>query len=265
MALKILTNQAGYYATSLVEPSGTTSTGYDKRDFVSGPRSALYRMDASGGDNSVGYVFGEEHTMSYLVISRADLLLTADTLDLSLRHRNSGGTWADNQTYAPFDETLIGPTSQDFVDSFTSAAGNRYGYGLEANSGGTEAFMFSKLYFCEAFSFGVEPTTPLVEEELIQGDTLFAPPRGDEPFATEKRIALTFKNVTRSKVDEFLLLPNIFSWPFFLYDDDDANVALWEHRLEHVVLESFTELWQQRSDLDYWDLNLLVRRLKHYE
>jgi len=263
--LKILTNTAGENATVANYVDGATASGYDDYDLISGPRNRSGRSQASTGHISFAYAFGVDVEADHMVVARADKMLTLSSLDMVIRERNSSNVWADVSSTAlsPIQEShLIGIHEQDYVKQFTPTVQRGYALRVKTNSADAEALMLSKLYFAKGFSFGVEPEKPLQEDDLTEIEEIL-PPGGKLPYAIEKRITLIFKSVTRAKVDEFLALPQIFNWPFFLYDDTASDIALWQHRLEHVVVESCRETWQRRSDVNLWDIELTLGRLAH--
>lgn len=123
-----------------------------------------------------------------------------------------------------------------------------------------ESMLLSKLFFCTAFSLGVEPALPLIEQEIARNadDRRVRPLRGDEYYATERTINLRFAGVTAAKVAAFEALPNLFTWPLFLWDDD---ASVWAHKLEHVIIVGYEKT---RRANGRWDISLQCRRLEHY-
>jgi len=267
MTLRFLTNTAGDNASIMSFVDGATASGYDDYDAMSGPRSRMVRSAASSSAITLAHTFAANVDADYMVVSRADKLLTRSNMDTIIRNYGANLAWSDISAtiVCPLPlASLIGVGSQDYVKSFTPDVKRGYALRVSTAGGDEEAMMISHLCFAKAFSFGVEPERPLAEEDLT-AEELAVPLKSEEPYKISRRIRLNFKGVARAKVDEFLALPQVFNWPLYLYDDDDSDLALWEHQLEHVIVEGMTENWQARSDVDLWDIELRVARLKHYE
>ena len=266
MALLFLPNTAGDRATAQDNTgSGATATGYDVKNLIAGPRQASngWRSTASSGASGVGYQIATDTDIDHIVIARADWLLTENTMRVKGRKRDSGGTWTD---ISGFDKNpivaadLIGPKAQDLVIAVDVDTSLR-GVGISADPvAGTEAVQISKLYGAIAFTFDplTVPSREATWEDLPPG-TYYEPLLGSRPYEVERRFTLTFEAVTMAQIENFKAIPQLFYWPFFLYDQ---NADLWKWKLEHVILEGFEV--SVRTNL-YYDLTINFLRLRHYD
>lgn len=268
--LQILANTVGAKAR-YVDDDGAAATGYEPRHLLTGPRSRLYRT-TEDTDSSVAYVCDETVSATHLVIARADYLLTnnggtdAGTEINVYKHAGYGGSSAAavgsaQVIDAPGD--LIGHNAQDWVYSFGST---HSGYGFSVmqfgnpSSSTSHVFQCSKLYFSEAFDFGVNPQPGALTWEFLDPGALqlYRPLEGTFEYAIEARITMALPTVAGSVLDAFAEIPTIYRWPFFLYDSTGAVIP-W--KLEHVILERFE---QRILGDDTWAATLTFLRLKHY-
>ena len=260
MSFLFLCNHVGDRATALAATSTSTASGFDAYDVISGPRSTRWRSNPDTGSTSfLTYALSSNFTADYCVIARADWLLTADGKKLNLVDRDSGGTGYNiSPNYNPVTASdLVGIRSQDLVTSFTAT--HLRGYGIRTqNNGGNEASQISKLYFSSSLSIG-SPERGAQWEAIRYEDRMFTPQKGDLPYETEARISLTFRHLTVSQIESFRELPQLLNWPLFIYDSD---AYVWPHKLEHVVIEDWTEV---RRGVAVWELTVNARRLKHYD
>ena len=266
MSLVLLPNNVGYAASTLDLNAGSSASGYDINDLISGPRSTQWRSAATSGDVQPGYSFGSNTAATHIVIARADWLLTQNGTRIRPIQKNSGGTWSvvSGVDYNPLAlANLIGPYNQDLAFAFTPT--DLRGFGIRTDRGsGTEAAQISKLYVSNAFSFGVEPhflqSPPVLE--LLQASsspTLFTPQRSFEPYDVEASFTLVWEAVTLAKITEFKAIPALMRWPLFLYDDTGDVFAA---KLEHVVVQDFTET---SAGQGYRNITIMFLRLKHYD
>lgn len=267
MGLVILTNTAASNATAFSDVGSSTgaATGYTNQDIIAGNRSNVWRSTAvsSGGNWGVGYQFASEISCNYAVVTRADWLLTIDTQIVRIRQRSSGGTWSSITDFDPLASSdLVGYTGQDLVVEISPS--ERYGYGIRGSTkgGSTEAGQFSNLYFSNSFTFGHNPERGAQWITLSKDEQLFKPQRAWFPYATEKRITLTWKNITEAKYEAFKAIPGLMRWPLFLLEDDADDIAIFSWLLEHVIVEDYTAV---RRNIDLWDVTVTFRRLKHYD
>lgn len=262
MAFSILTNLAGYTASSIDAAGLTagTASGYSVNDFISGPRSTRHRTSDSASEIGRGYVFAADTTCSFLYISRADWLLTKNGTRVRPRQRNSGGTWAyiAGVDYNPLASTdLIGPRTQDLLVAVSPA--DLRGFGLStAVVSATQATQLSKFWGCDSFSFNVEPEVS-INWQPLPDYSYFTPLNGTLPYEIERRFTLSFSAVTRAKATAFKALSNLLQWPVLLYD---STGDIWAHKLEQVLIEKITERVAE-TNLHFFNLSCL--RLKHYD
>lgn len=269
--LKILCNTSGAKARDFILTGHAAATGYDQADLITGPRSKRFRTDAQVA-GTLGYTHDNiSVTCDHLIIARADWLLTLNAgpaygtrinVNRYTGYDGSGGTLVG--AFQTLDEStdLIGYKYQDFVYPFTAAAG--YGWSIDAYGNPapttTHEFQCSKLYFASAFDFGVNPKHQGISWEYFSESkpTFARTLEGTFDYAVEARITIELPELEPSNLDSFAALPEIYRWPFFLYDSD-ADVIPW--KLEHVILERF----EQRIIADnVWGASLSFLRLKHY-
>ncbi len=118
-----------------------------------------------------------------------------------------------------------------------------------------EAVMFSKLMFGAAFDFGVNPQAgPTLKKIRAK----VRPLRGFGLYATEAEFKLTWRNITKAKMQAFEALP--LHWPLFIYDSDASII---KHKLEHVII---AQPWNRvRRGANLFDITTNFLRLRHYE
>lgn len=257
----LLTNDVGYYCTQ----TATTSVGDGNYlDIISGPRDRWHMNDSMSAVQyytlskaGAAYVPG----VGYAVIARADWALTLAGTTLTMGYNDSGGTPHTLVTKNPLVAAdLVGPTGQDFVASFTPVDMYRaWAQGVDA--GLNDRFKLSKLYFSPGFTFGnIAPALnpPPVWQRLPEGENLAKPPRATAPLAVEARLSLTWHDVALADAVSFYALPNLLSWPLFLYDPD---CTIWDWKLEHVIIESVQDTL---TSPETRDITVTFLRLKHY-
>lgn len=269
--LKILCNTSGAKARDLILTGHSAATGYDQADLITGPRSKRFRTDAQYA-GTIGYTHDNiSVTCDHLIIARADWLLTLNAgpaygTDLrGYRYTGldaSGASAVFTSTILDDSTDLIGYRYQDYVKEWTPASG--YGWAIDAYGNPatttTHTFQCSKLYFASAFDFGVNPKHQGISWEYFSESkpTFARTLEGTFDYAVEARITVELPELEPSNLDSFAALPEIYRWPFFLYDSD-ADVIPW--KLEHVILERF----EQRIIADnVWGASLSFLRLKHY-
>lgn len=259
MALLFLFNYSGNAASTYTLGSGTTATGYNLYNSISGNRSLMERTTKSASEVIRQYVYSAVVSVDYVVISRADLLLTANTTRLRLKDRTAGGTWAyiSGIDYNPLTSaSLIGIKSQDLVIAVTPA--EFYGIALSTlPASGSEASQISKFYASDSVSLGVAQVG--FETEELDFGVYATPIQGTLPYEVEKRFTLDFIGLTQAEIISFYAYPMLMTQPFFLYD---SAGDIWTHKLEHVLLEDIEETFLEK---DVYNLKLSFARLRHYE
>lgn len=263
MAFYLLHNVSGYYGDPSSDVGLTlgTSTGYSVNDFVSGPRSTWHRTNYSTSEIGRGYETAISITPTYVVVARADKLLTAAGSRVRFRQRTSGDVWSNitGPDFNPLTAShLVGPRSQDLVSAVSPT--QTYGIGLAvAPASGTQATLISKFYGCEAFDFGVPPQLSASWTDLPPNQYI-TPLNSTMPYEIERRFSITFPMVSRSVAQAFHQTYREFSVsPFFLYD---TTGDIWDHQLEHVLIENWIE---DIVENDRHTFSISFARLKHYD
>lgn len=273
--LKLLTNDMGAAAVTLDwgNARNVIATGYNLTDMITGPRSKKIRS-AQGSGSSIGIFYPRYSCdpasvpVNYAVIARADYL-TRRTNGCQIYFTGYGAT--ANGSYleesvvsnATLSAGLIGPKSQDYVFKYP-AQRTRFGASVQSYTStvtGVNVGQCGQIYFSTGFDFGASPDTKPEPQwdDVPDEDRLFTPLRGHFPYETEKKITLSWKNITTAKLTAFKALPHILNWPLFLYDED---ADIWDWKLEHVLVESWAE---QIAAPGYWDIDITFRRLAHYD
>lgn len=265
MSLVILPNTAGSAAASITINTGARASGYRTEDVIHGPRSRMFRSQATSGSVRVGYTHDSDLSIDTVVVARADKLLTQDGMRIRFQERDSVDTWSDlttpdYNTLASSD--LIGRHGQDLVASVSPT--DLRGVGITVSAGGAaEAIQFSKLYGSLAFDMGTQPVALSNPSRWRYQDAYAKPLRGWYRVKTEAEITIHWSGVTAEKAAAFEAIPRLLEWPFFLYEDNASAISLFEHRLEHVIIaEPYTIV---RHNNGFRDITATFRRLKHYE
>lgn len=265
MALLLLCNHAGDLADNMTNAGfGSDAYGYDPYHLIAESRvpAKSYRTVATLNDHAVGYRYSSNLSVDYLVVARADWLLTAGQMRVKALQYSSGGVWSNigSVDYDPLVAgDLIGPTAQDLV--IPVAPTQLRGIALQVITKGTNAepLHVSKFFGSVSFSFDMEPLEFGTEElsQTSESARTFVPLRGTEAYECEQRITFAFRHLTRDKMAEFKALPQLLRWPLFLYD---STGDLWSWKLEHVICEGWTETVQAN---DVHDLTVSFLRLAH--
>lgn len=263
MAFYLLHNVSGYYGDPSSDAGLTlgTSTGYSVNDFVSGPRSTWHRTNSSSSTIGRGYEYAVSLTPTYVVVARADKLLTAAGSRVRFRQRTVADSWGDisGVDFNPLTSSdLVGPRGQDLVAAVTVV--DTYGIGLSvAPASGSQATLISKFYGCEAFDFGVPPQLSASWTDLPPNQYI-TPLDSTIPYEIERRFSIVFPLVTRAVAETFYQEYREFRVsPLFLYD---TTGDIWAHKLEHVLIENWTE---EILENDRHTFSISFARLKHYD
>lgn len=262
MGVLFLVNTAGDVAASVANAAGgSTATNYSLLDMITGPRSTLHRGAAASGGVGCAYLFNSNQDLTHVVVARADYLLTLNTSRVRLLQRNGSNVWSyvSGVDYNPLTSaSLTGLRSQDLVIPFTQV--EKRGIELYSNPvSGTDAQQISKFYGCNSFEFtGYAPKLGVTSENLPIG-SYATPLDGDMSYEIEARFSLSYELLTGSLVDNFKALPQLKRWPLFLYD---GSQDVWNHKVEHVIIEGWTETIVQA---DRHNLEINFARLRYYE
>jgi hypothetical protein len=260
VSLVFLTNYAGQVGSGMSAAGfAGTDTGFDAQDVISGPRSTLWKSAAATTERAVAYEFTSPVTCDYFVVARADKLLTKNTSRVRLLQKSAVGAWTyvSGVDYFPLLAShLVGIRSQDLV--FAASPSQFYGYALESDQLGAtaESMLVSKFYGCSSFSFD----RPLKQDpsfEDVGPKDLATPLRATGPYAVEKRLRMTFENVSAASLAAFKALPRLRSWPLFIYD---STGVIWPWRLEHVLVDGWDEAYVAPNQ---FTLSLSFLRLRH--
>lgn len=263
MALRFLYNKSADLVTAFENPvAGSAASGYDWKTLIAGPRSTFFRMASSSTDQGIGYAHqGINNTPDYLIIARADKLLTTAGMRVRAAQRASGGSWT---TLAPdlnpiSSANLTGIRKQDYISAISPTSLQGVGIVCTPVSGNQTAEI-SKLFGATSFSFGtgVEPIFGAEFQTLAVG-TYSQPLKCLEPYEVEQRFSLVWPTIPTSAVNSFLALPQIFRWPVFLYDDAQ-NIFDWQ--LEHVIIEA---VQVNVLEKDISQIEVTFARLRHYD
>ena len=263
MAVSLLINTAGENIDSITLSGGSTSDTYSLNDLIAGNRSEMWRRTRTATAGRVIYQLTESLSMTHCVVARADLLLTRAGQNVAVEYHD--GSNQAIQSYSPLmADDLVGirvdgkPHGQDLVCAFNApVTANRFQLFFDAAGGGSEANMFAKLYFCNAFHFGIEPDPePVWSGYHAEKAELVKPLTGYEEYAVRDGITLNWSFVSRAKIAEFEMLNQ--RWGMFIYD---STGDIFEHRLEHVCIEQWN--WE-RVGADAFNVEIRFRRLAHY-
>ncbi|WZO97257.1 hypothetical protein EP7_004281 [Isosphaeraceae bacterium EP7] len=262
MALTFLVNHAGVAADSIEVPTGATSAeeGFASKHIMTGPRSTGWRS-TSGGSAGIGYAYDEDVAITHVVVARADWLLTKATQQVLGRQRDSSGAWS---SIAGFNKNplvradLIGPRQQDLVVECSPA--DLRGIGILTGAlTGSEATQVSKIYGSHGFSFSDADPSLGVATSTFEPGVRRKVMHGSMEYEVEKQFGLRFEGVAHAELVSFRAVANLFYWPFFLYD---AEQAIWPWKLEHVILGGFSATPYVEG---YWTLELSFFRLRHWD
>lgn len=256
--LFFLFNEAGRAATSVPILAGSTATGYDPLNVISGPRSTKWRS-VSSSNAEIGYAYGADLGISYCVVARADLLVSKAGKHLVGQQRSSGGAWSDipGFSYNLTDTSLlVGPRGQDLVIATTPTQLRGVALFSQALSG-SEAMAISKFYAGGAFAFGVPPQASIEYTEIAPKNYVTTL-QGTLPYEVERSFSMTFFGVTQAEYSQFLLYDSLYS-PFFLYD---STGDIWPWKLEHVILG---DLSATMLAVDIYALTMQFYRLRTYD
>lgn len=232
--------------------SGYTFSGTENQqeDFPAintfrGARGQLYRSNSDATNHYITYDLGPSVTKSanFLVVSRLDILVSLGTTVVLTIGAGTDDTAANTiVTHANVDAlSLVGPYSNDFVETFADSTAYRY-WLFNTGAAGAFANTVGKVYFGSSFN----PAVELDDYEITRTYDSIA------PFSTAggshllgrsnlPRYVITtyWDGLTNGEVAAFMdyIYKNRFTTTFFLYTQtyhDPLNA----HRLLHVMLES---------------------------
>lgn len=263
MAFYLLYNYSGDISTQIAAIyAGTSASGYDINDVIAGPRSTHHRLQSSVSEVGIGYWHLFETTLNYLVVCRADWMLTQNGTRVRVGQKSLVGGWSNAAgiDYNPLARAdLIGPRQQDLVIDI-DAITNTGGIALSSTpvSGG-QSLQVSKIYGAKAYEFSTYLPIISSVSEMLPLNSYATPLHGMIPYEIEKRFSLTWPMLPMSEVTAFKTLTSVFNWPIFLYDPD---TTMWDWKLEHVIVESYQEDILEKGN---HTLTVNFARLRHYD
>lgn len=263
MTFWILPNTAGAVASSMSVAGATTTSGYDKHDLISGPRSRMWRCDAFPSLVQVYYNLPTSFTMTHCVVARADLLMSEVGSQLDINYGSGLGTNIDTIGIPVVAADLVGikvdgkTHGQDAVFEFASpVTSDVFQVGI-SHASGTNAAMLAKLYFCNGLLLGDGPQPGPTWSVRRDGEAPLAKPLlGYEEFAVTDAMTFRWEFLSWAEIEEFEALP--LNWPVFLWDSDGD---IFSHKIEHVILASYS--WSL-AGAGAFTLETTWQRLAHY-
>src|SRR5262249_25525674 len=139
------------------------------------------------------------------------------------------GSTVDSTTNVE-DLELVGITGQDWVQPIAQTSKD-FLLNLRSSIDVSE-FEYGKVWFCKAFSFGVEPSIgpPWTRSRERRVEKL-KPLKGYEEYDVDTAFQMTWTMISRDKLLEFEALP--LNWALGVYDDTGD---VFSHQLEHMII-----------------------------
>lgn len=255
--LLFLINDAGINADTFTLSTGTTASNYNLYDLIAGYRSSLHRTESSGSEILRQYAYSADLDIDYVVLARADYLITENGTRVRLKEKASGGSWSyiSGIDYNTLDSTdLIGLNSQDLVIPVTLT--EYRGLALSTiTASGSEASVLSKFFGCVSKSINGIINKGLEYQEQLAG-TKIKSLENQREFEIESIFTLTISDLLKSDIVDLSLYLKYLYMPFFIYD---PNQDIWDHKLEHVILINYEEILLEKNN---YNLSLTIGRLK---
>lgn len=218
-------------------------------------RHCWFRADTAGTSITFTYDLGSATTLTadHFIMARADRFQDDSGSQVRLRHSPDNAVWTtvfDNTTFA--SETLTGPNSQDYVNTFTETVSRRY-WEVRLTASSSSKFTVSKIVFGKWFTFDFDLDS--YTSEFLPATEPFISADGSvyygKSYDDVRRYTLTWKGVTDTQVKEIneqLLGPERLGG--FIYADAETNV-LDEHDLIHYEVEDYqvVKTWNNWNDL----------------
>jgi hypothetical protein len=154
--------------------SATANSLYPVENLFCGNKTDLFRLNAdSASPITITFDLGAGVTKSanFLYIGNAGLLknskVTAIRLVGSATNSIGAGTTVLNITNFN-NQTLYGPESNEFIQSFSTSAAFRYWF-IEYTMSGASKIPHAKLFFGNYFDIGLDPNAPATIARIKQG------------------------------------------------------------------------------------------------
>lgn len=244
--LVFLINDAVKNASSYTLLSGTTATGFDLYNSAFNNRGKTHRTTKSSAEVIRAYLYSSDLAIDYCIVARADLMLTQNTTRVRLKQRSSGGSWSyiSGVDYNPIDDIdLIGVNNQDLV--IPCSPTDLRGIALSTIPvSGSEASEVGKFYACVGKSISGVLSLNL-QYEAVEKYTSINTIDYLRKFEIDGVMSITFTDLTKTEITSIDSYIKDLYMPFFIYD---PNSDLWEHKLEHVVLISHEEIFNEKDN-----------------
>lgn len=195
-----------YYAAGITSTIATDDW-MPHYNLYRGERYQHARFASTSSDREIKFTMndGEESSLSYAILARADLLLTQGITQLLIASSSNDTTYTNRIAYTPSTADLTGPRGQDIIRTTTETSAFKYWRTrLQAPSG---VLRFSKLYFGNMLDMGTPPDT--YDFELIEPT--------QRPFVADSsaahyvqmsqaryRLRVTWDGVSDAKKDQFV-------------------------------------------------------------
>lgn len=205
-----------------------------------GQRYHHARFASTSSDREIKFTMndGEESSVSYAILARADLLIDQGVTQLLIASSSDDASYTNRIAYTPIVGDLVGPRQQDIVQTITETSDFKYWRTrLQAPSA---VLRYSKLYFGNMFDMGVAPSDfdfelteptqrPFVADSTASHYVQMAQPR--------YRLRITWDGVSDAVKDSFVskIVFQKEKKGFFLYTTDQHHI-LNDVGLLHVQL-----------------------------
>lgn len=160
--------------------SRAASSIYPYENLFGGNRTDLFYLNAAAsGDTLATFDLGASVTKAtnFIYISRANLLQQAGVGTITVKGgaANNYATATTVRTLSSFgSQTLYGPNSDEFIDSFTLSSAFRYWF-INYNSATSGQLPHAKLFFGTAFDPGRDPNAPATITRIKMGGAQIRP------------------------------------------------------------------------------------------
>ena len=190
----------GLKATLTSSPA--TATGYNANNIITGPRSDLWKANATATDHAWIFDLGASTTssVSYALLDRSPLLYKQSATSIGkvyLYGSTDGISWGSIlHTLTSQSSSLVGPQSDITVGTLTTTTAFRYWRAnVQASDASTLQAVTGKIYFGTMFDMGREPIAPrMATRSTKQG----------QPRETANILNLTWEGITNTTVQNFI-------------------------------------------------------------
>lgn len=252
-------NHAADEATSisLIEGTKNSHDHFKNENIASGPRSRRWRSTETTDNKAIGYIFDSRNINAFVL---TEAYFANSLYGYNVDIGRYGGSWAWTAIEEPLSSaSLIGKSGQDVVCILEDKASEGVGVRFRPATGDAQAIQFSSLIAGEYLNIGSPDVANAQVADIKEDDRRFKHLRGTDAFLTEKQITLRFSGISKAQFEAFRSMPGLYRWPFVIYD---PSQYVFPHKLEHVILAD----WEaEQIDRDLWSLQMILRRIKHYE